>query len=252
MASPRLLSTARAGVGSVLLEEATVLNPAPLAFFNTSIFSYQQSRVGTGGQSYAVVVADTKRKIKGAMRFGQSDSVGQKRQSISLASGFAVGRASGLGVGVDFIQEKGQEGERKYRQMRMGATHILSSKFSLGVLVEDPFNDSPSADDQVLVGAQYLAGDYLGLIFDVGLHYRSANLNKGATTYRGAVQVQFWSNFFLRGGMAQRGGEVPEKRAGLGVSWVQPKLTFDLAHQDVERAAMDPFREWSFAVSYRF
>ena len=255
--TPRLTSTAGAGVGSVLLEEATILNPSSIAFFKTTLLSYQQTHVKGGGRSYALTGADTKSAIKGAIRFDKGREGSTSRQVLNLTTGYAFGGKSGVGLGVDFVNTKGglkNKGQKEYRDIRIGATHVISSRFSAGAVIEDPFKQSPLRD-RILVGAQYLFGNYVALMADFGVDYRAPNLNQKAASYQLALQIQFLSSCFLRGGISQgkaRQSDQDEKKVGLGASWVQPKLTLDGAFQDVEVESAPPFREMAFSISYRF
>src|SRR5690606_35849023 len=77
LTTTRLLSTGGAGVGSILMTEAALLNPASIAFFNSSNFYYErwnsslneksEERVGDfkDGQGENFIISDTSSQAKG-------------------------------------------------------------------------------------------------------------------------------------------------------------------------------------------
>ena len=76
--------------------------------------------------------------------------------------------------------------------------------------------------------------------------------------YRGAIQLTFLSDFFIRGGISRDLTNGEEKITGLGISWVQPRLTFDFAFEDIESQKdglnqdLRNFRQGALSMSYRF
>lgn len=270
----RLVSTAGTGVGSILLEESAVLNPASVAFFNNSSLYYQQTKVSNSADrsqlsdAMSVIATDGKGGLKGSFGYHKNEVGLDKRQKFSLTAASAGGKSSSVGINIsqfkDTIFEEGQVVENEYRTMSLGVTHIVSPSMSFGVIIEDPTKASNVDPDLAIVGFHYQIHQYISLMADAATVYRGNNINE-KYLYRGAIQLTFLSDFFLRAGVSRdRTRDYEERTSGLGLSWVQPKLTFDLAFQDIEKLypinsdnedflnQPDTLREASFSISYRF
>ncbi|MGB0453630.1 MAG: hypothetical protein ACPGJV_07930 [Bacteriovoracaceae bacterium] len=263
----RLVSTGGTGVGSILLEEAIVLNPASIAFFRDSSFFYQKNKLTNldtdqkDGDSFSIIAADAKGSFKGAAGFHKDEDGETARQKISGAMASAVSENSSFGLNFNYIKDtellSGNSNKESYKNVNLGVTHIVSPDFTLGVVIEDVTQSDPFEDD-IILGAQYIFKKHFMLMADIGSLYKSENLNQNFL-YRMALQIQFLSDFYLRGGFSRKRTSVEERTSGLGVSWVQPKLSFDLAYQNVETYSIvdssvqaQNLRSTSFSFSYRF
>ncbi|MFI5391778.1 MAG: hypothetical protein ACHQYQ_10485, partial [Bacteriovoracales bacterium] len=103
----RLKSTGGAGVGSILMDEATFLNPAPLAFFNLTAVFIQR----TGGdettngndetnlksENYAAVLSDSKSQVKGSFSYVKAKQGDDKSSMISASTAFPIQQRSAIG-----------------------------------------------------------------------------------------------------------------------------------------------------------
>lgn len=263
----RLVSTAGTGVGSVLLEEAAVLNPASMAFFKSSAIYYQQSKLDDStsndrvADSFSVIVADAKGAMKGTAGYHKNTIGTDEEERISLTAASAGGKASSVGINVSQYKVTVDNGivreETKYRTMDIGVTHIVSPELSLGIIIQDPTKSDNTRTDLGLVGFQYQLHDYISLMGDLGTAYRGTNINE-RYLYRGAIQLTFLSDFFIRGGISRDLTNGEERITGLGLSWVQPRLTFDFAFEDIESSpqgsteAARNFRQGALSMSYRF
>ena len=272
----RLKSTAGAGAGSILLDEANFLNPASLAFFRISA-AYAQ-RYGTSyldsaetastakgisaasyqekweeSRSYGFVVSDTRSPLKGSFSYVMQREGPYERKRPAVSVGHAVSKRSSLGMTFrytdDFNQMTGEK--NKYKQMNVGVTHILNKNFTTGLIVSDVLK-SQEEDTRLTLGIQLMAYDILTFIGDIGFNYYDQMSQ--TYFYKVALQVNFLSDLYLRGGLF-RDNFLEEKGEGVGLSWISPKLVFDLAlktTKPINSGAFYPFRELSFSISYRF
>lgn len=272
----RLKSTAGTGVASILTTEAAVLNPAPLAFFNySSVYLHKSqvegidtptqstARVSASGEvnsdsgAMAVIATDSKNKVKGGFAYMKQDEGVDQRKRLSASASVPVRKKSAFGVTYRYSMDRnGTEGEDKYHQTIMGATHVINKEFTLGVVAIDPMRTKPE-DSMVIAGGQYLISDILTLMVDVGTDYKDDPSNN--LLWRGAAQLRFFQDFYLRAG-AFNNKKIGEKGNGVGIAWVSPKLIFDLAMK-ITKPLRDPtnsiaygykVRETGLSLSYRF
>lgn len=266
----RLKSTAGAGVGSILMDEATILNPAPIAFFNVSSIYLQRSggdlnsdginaQSPSTASSTAVIISDSKGPVGGSISYiDQTESSKRiKRISASLSSSFGQKSAIGTTYRMTKLEdsESGVVQERDYKQFIVGVSHAISNSLSLGLVVIDPTKVIPE-ETRGIVGLQYVFNDFISVMGDVGADY---NINLSDTfLYRGAMQFKVYQDFYLRFGVHEDKG-LAEKGNGVGIGWVQPRLVLDVALRNLERnrttflsGSQQSFKETSFSASYRF
>ena len=267
----RLMSTGGAGAASLAVDEATVLNPAPLAFFEVASVYFQRSegtlsdggaggprRPGAGGT--AVIASDTKGALKGSASYVRRDGAGRRRRRLAAALAGAVGERSSMGLSWRRTADDGPAGARSVReQASLGVLHVVSPELSLGVVFVDPLGEV-EADRRGIAGVQYVHRGFISLMADVGADYAS---DMGGTfVHREAVQIKLLGDLYGRFGLFDDRG-AGRRGTGAGLSWVGPRLVLDLAHADSgwrggAAAAPQPpddgerERETSFAVSYRF
>ena len=257
----RLKSTAGTGVASFTVDEASILNPASLGFFNLFSLYFQKSGgefKGVGRQSSisqsenkAIIISDTKGPLKGSVSYAKlSDRKTLKKQmGVSFAS--IVGPQSSLGLTYrkTWQKNRGYSREKETEQFVLGIMHAVSPAFSLGMAVVDP-QGKIEQDRKALVGIQYVYKKFISLMFDIGADY-TRELSE-TTVYKQAVQFKFLSDFYIRFGSFKE--KVRRKKGtGTGLSWISPKLILDfsLSNNLFEKDQIKE-KETSFSISYRF
>ncbi|MGK0367173.1 MAG: hypothetical protein ACI9QD_000307 [Thermoproteota archaeon] len=237
-----LMSTAGTGVGSVLLNESAVLNPAPIAFFQKSSFYYQNytvklqdenSQRSTDGNSIKVkrsgdlfIVNDTSSPTHGGVAYHTYDGMDYSRKKYSISFAKAYAKDSSFGMIYNYIKDEFPSAPKEeFHQVVFGTTHIISNEFSVGVIIIDPFKTKVE-DTRVIFGAQYGISSKLSLICDVGTNYTKTVSE--SSLVRGALQVSLIQGLFIRFGM-YGDKNTKTKGEGYGISWISPKLSVELA-----------------------
>lgn len=270
----RLKSTGGAGVGSILMDEATALNPAPIAFFNMGSIYIQKSSADittdeatdspsiTESDTMAAIISDAKGPLKGSISILKEEEGFNKRKRYSASFASIVGKKSSMGVTYRMTEDKlSQDGEAyfedNYKQTIFGVTHALSESFTLGFVVIDPFKVRPQ-DTRAILGSQYIYQDFISVMLDMGTDYNLPMEEK--FLYKGAIQFKVFTDFFVRAGLFNDKG-IGEKGSGAGIGWVQPRLVLDFALKNItqlEKATPDTkqdpatVKETSFSLSYKF
>ena len=264
-----LKSTAGAGVGSILMEESSILNPAPIAFFNSSSLYVQ--KMGTKfnndntnnpysapeADRVAIIASDTKGKAKGSISYIVQKEGYSLRKRGSASISYNMGNRSAMGIAykytIDKIGTKDKiEPEEKYQQMTIGFTHILSKDATLGLVFIDPLQKK-SEETKAIIGFQYNIQDFFSFMFDAGADYNQDLTN--TFLYRVAAQVKVYDNIFIRAGKFDDTG-LKEVGNGVGISWVGPKLMTEIAVKNsvltIDDLNTQKIKESSFSLSYRF
>ncbi|HLE09690.1 MAG: hypothetical protein A2504_02220 [Bdellovibrionales bacterium RIFOXYD12_FULL_39_22] len=270
----RLKSTAGAGVGSILMDEATILNPAPIAFFNVTSLYYQASSASFANrdetrftsnppdpEQSAFIISDASSALKGSASYQKNifDFSQRERYALSVAANFSP--QSAFGVAYKVTKERNREDsadnitKQTYKQFTFGITHVVSDALSLGLLLVDPFKERPG-DRFAAVGVQYLYAGFISLMLDGGADY-SQNFKNSAFA-AAAIQFKIFSDFFLRFGMFNNRRDSSSGN-GVGVGWVQPRLVLELSMKNstftestkVDSEKMD-LQETAFSISMRF
>lgn len=259
----RLKSTGGAGVGSILMDEATVLNPAPLAFFNLTAILIQR----TGGdtkididdpttiksENYAAIISDSKGPIKGSVSYVKEKDGDDKNSIIAASTAFPIQGKSAIGITYrrttkTFAPSSNKKEEIK-NQYVAGASHNISPSLSVGAVLIDPLSKNKD-DSMALMGGQVVYGNFISLMLDVGANYNFP-LDE-SLLYRGAVQIMFFTDVYLRAGYFND-KNLEEKGTGVGLGWVQPRLALEAALKNSKGfTATKTVRETSFSLSYRF
>lgn len=264
----RLISTGGAGVASLLMHESALLNPASIAFFNSSSFYYEKwsshliekkasrSEPSSDGKGEQFIISDTTSELKGSLLYQQSNENGYKRSRFSSSMASPIGKQTSLGFIYRYTQDKTPNNNIKpYHQGVMGITHIYSPKLSFGATVED-IGKTKKTDTLSTFGAQYQIFDSIIVIGDVGGNYSYA-IEK-LSYNRLALQFRFFENFYVRGGkFYDRFNQ--EFGNSYGISLVGPKLTLEYAYKKSEflKNKTDEFykgekyEEMSFSLSIR-
>lgn len=266
----RMKSTGGAGVASILIDEATLLNPATIAYYKQASLYYQHngheaSRTGNSDSSNdysstSIIASDSKGLTGGSISYNTIEVNGEEAKRISGAIGRPVGKTSSLGSTFNYTKEKtlddnGQLVENEYKQVTFGIAHAINEDFTLGVVVNDPFQEK-AEDSNAIVGIQYVYEGFISLMLDGGTNYNE-DLS-GTLLWRAGSQIKLLDDFFLRFGTFNDKGK-QEKGSGAGVGWMQPKLVIEFAIQNIDRLPStvlnqtgEEIKETSFSLSYRF
>ncbi len=266
----RLKSTSGAGVGSILLEEAAILNPATLSFFNQSSF-YGTMNNGdfsprdnspslSEKKDMGIIISDANPSVSGAFHYLKQEEGHSSRDRYGVTMSGIVGKTSALG----FSYRKSDDTiglsssikhTKKYQQTSMGVLHVVDKNLTFGLVAFDLFKGH-SQDAKAVMGFQYGFAQSVALIADLGSRW-DQNLSDHLV-YRGAIQFNIFNDFFLRVGMFNDKSN-DERGNSYGLSWVQPRLALDFAMKNskIQRSTskgQSPYdlKETSFGLSFRF
>ena len=250
-------STAGTGVGSLLLDESTILNPAPLAFFNLSSLYFQKtkSKGSSASDQTAFMVSDTGKGVPTSISYiATKKNEFNQRKKYSISFAYPVKKRSSLGIGYRIIKEKstdpnGRHDKHQYKQTILGLTHVPDPAFSFGLVLINPFkkNDEHS---RVTIGIQYVYENFFSLLFDIESHL-SSNFSD-SMTYKSALQLKIMSDLFFRIG-AFKNNKIDQKGMGTGIGWIQPRLSLNLGLKNTHLPSSSQKNvKTSFSVSYRF
>ncbi len=263
----RLKSTAGAGVASFVIDEATLLNPAPLSFFNLASFYFQKS----GGEfkdeerqvtlrntdQMAFIISDTTGPLKGSASYAKLSygDILQQQMGISLAA--LIGQQSSLGLTYRKTEQEdiSDKKEKTFDQLVVGVLHAITPEFTMGFVLADPLGKIEE-DRKGILGVQYVYKEFISLMLDVGADYER-EMSK-SFVHKGAIQIKLFTDFYGRFG-AFRDRGLANKGTGTGLSWIGPKLILDFSLNHTQykddiflKQIQSNQRETSFSVSYRF
>lgn len=269
----RLKSTAGAGAASFLMDEATILNPASLAFFSVSSLYYQKmgsehtpqsdtSTVSTvESDQTGYIISDAKGELSGSVAYLKQIEKDEERKTIGISMASPLSKDSMFGVTYKIVEETElRPGETEtisseYKQTSFGISHAISPNFSLGIVAIDPFR-TRKEDTRAIIGIQYIYKDFISVMLDTGADYNQ-DLSK-TLLYRSAIQFKIFNDFYLRAGTFDDKG-LRERGNGAGIGWVSPRFVFDLAVKNtkvLENKELlrdsETIKESSFSLSYRF
>ena len=263
----RMKSTAGAGVATFLVDEASILNPAPIAFSGKSSFYFQKGSSEAQGpnkdsgpnatptDNMAIIASDGNGTLKGSLSYVKQTKGDETRMRISSAVSSLTGKQSAMGFGYRYTKLESPKGNENYKQLTAGVYHYVSPSLSMGLVVFDPLKERPE-DVKVFAGFQYSVGNYLTLMFDGGADY-TQNLSS-TTVIKAATELKIFSDFYARAGYFEDKG-LKQKGTGAGIGWVQPKLVLEFAIKNTEITASEELeqeneqiKESSFSLSYRF
>jgi hypothetical protein len=268
----RMMSTSDAGVGAILVNESSFLNPASIAFFSDSSIYYQKNQAELdetsqerndasdsfkSGEEEALVIADTSGRLKGTFSYQRQRENGSSRirYTSSFSRAFAKGQSFGLLYRYTMDRTPSDHSDI-YHQVTFGYSFIRSNKLSFGLIVVDPFSQKDE-DVRAIAGLQYQLVDNLFLLLDAGTNYALDAAENTLT--RMAFQVSFYRGFFLRLGKYYDNSTNFQGQSW-GISWVGPRLSIDYAYRTTEQIekntdylyADEQLIEQSFALSLRF
>lgn len=239
METTRTQAMAGTGVGSVLLNEAPLLNPASIVFYNQSSFYYQKdsselkeksdarTRVFNKKKSEIMLITDSSSGFPGGFSYQyQNDDRGRRiRYSLSLARN--AGKKSALGLTYSYSDESSRLLEESYSQITLGGTHILNEQLILGMIIVDP-GQTETEYFRYTIGAQYSASKIFNILADFGSgdveNYETESYTKWA------IQLQSFQRMYLRYGRFHD-KLVNQKGTAVGISWVGPKLSIDYSYK---------------------
>ncbi len=269
----RMKSLSGAGVGSILLDEAPILNPASTAFFKDSSIVYHQGKGEyTAKEPLIPTLPDSKARgffladggesgLSGNLFYTDVEDGFSTRKQYGVSFSGAVNSKAAMGFTYretkDSLKTSSNDTARneKYQQTVLGTSYVYDTNMSFGVVLIDPFK-SHSKDSRGFLGFQYNFQSPIAIIGDVGSRW-DQNLSD-YLVYRGGLQIAFYNDFFLRAGVFRDKG-FSERGNSVGVSWIQPRLSLEFAIKNTKvltdsrthQRSYD-LKESSFGVGYRF
>ena len=243
----RLLSTAGAGVASVLSTEAAILNPASSSFFAGSTFSYQgytttlrhkdpvrdtapDNFPGTN-RAQGAFLADHSGTLKGGTAYLTQKENGFERSRIILHGAGLMNAKNSMGFAYNYIQDKAQKGTNPRHsinhQLQVGTTHIIDEDTILGLVLKDPTRTTPG-EERLIAGFQYSVAERFIIIGDIGAQYTKSFSDK--YLWRAALQMNIFSDFFLKVGQFYDNITM-FKGTGWGASWIGPRFGVEFAQK---------------------
>ena len=267
----RMKSTAGAGVASILMDEATFLNPATIAFYEQGSFYFQKGGVDSTpsqtnsatqeSSNMSIIASDAKGITGGSISYNTAEYKGQSVKRISAAFARPVGEKSSFGVNASYIKEdtfingSDQLQTDDYKQTTFGIAHVLNDSVSLGFVLRDPFKER-QGDTKATAGFQYTFKNFFSVMLDAGADY-TENLSDTVSWNAGA-QLGLFKDFYVRFGSFNDKGR-QEKGTGAGVGWLQPKLVIEVALKNTDILEStnlgqtgEEIKETSLSLSYRF
>lgn len=269
----RLQSTSGAGVASLLIDEATVLNPAPMAFYTQSFLYYHYNKTSISlpedntidsspekSKGMSVIASDGGQAVKGSFNYTWLNHDRAERKRFAFATGFQVSKTSSMGINYRYtIDRPYQDGEvlakDKYHQVSFGLYHMVAPYLSLGMVFSDPFKTN--IDDTLAVaGAQLSYKDMIVLMTDAGANYHSDLAD--TFLYRLGLQLKMFSDFLLRFGMHKDNG-LKESGSAFGIAWISPRLALNFAIRHIQvdenlerKQREEKIKEASLSMSIHF
>lgn len=267
----RMKATGGAGVASPLLDEANYLNPASSAFFNVGSLYVQKNDLSAESQSsgvsntiesdqLALIASDSKSKNGGSISYNKMTIGRDEIKQIGGSLSSPVGQKSAIGASFNRLEENsfdsaGTLTERDYNITTFGVTHALNRELFLGIVLKDAFR-SKANNTKALVGLHYFYKQYVNLILDVGADYKE-ELSQSAQ-WNAAAELRIMNDFMLRFGFFDDRG-LAIKGNGIGVGWVQPRLTLEIALKNTDvldserlQQVAEQVNETTLSLSYRF
>lgn len=261
----RLKSTGGAGVGSILLEEASTLNPAASAFFNIGSVYLQTSShefdPNIDGEDSLInfIASDATGPKAGSASYSKLKSGGNTITQYGVSFATPIGKKSSIGISYSRRKEElninNSIMEESYNIVNIGVLHNVSESFSFGVVLQDAIRDKKN-NSRLLIGGQYAFGSYINFMLDIGSDYKE-NLSDNFLV-RSSVQVRVFNDFYIRFGVFDDGGENSTGN-GIGLAWIQPRLSFEasIKNSDFEANTLinqqqTELKETTFSISYRF
>jgi hypothetical protein len=235
----RLKGTSGAGTGSILLNEAAILNPASIAFHSNSSLYYNKESGTLKGKSddrikdykpssrELLIISDTSSSVKGGFSLEKSKVDRNERLRVTSSSSAPIGKSTAIGFLLRYTEDKYEVSHKTYTQLDIGIMHIFSEKLTFGAVLNDPGRAS-NVDPTLVTGIQYNVFTNFDLILDAGVGYQEKPEEN--TFQRMALQLKVFNSLFLR---SSRFHDKIQNTQGTswGISWVGPKLSIDYAYR---------------------
>lgn len=229
----RLTSTAGVGVGSILINESTQLNPASAAFFRNSLFYSQKSEYTANnkqfeGEGMIVSASDTTTRLKGSLSYESTEENGIETQRFSGSMATALRKNLSGGLVLSHIDDESQEDP--YQTAGIGFTYVYSPRVTLGLVAND-LTEETQLEQTVKTGFQYTVLSDLIVMGDIGTNRNEESEKR--LIYGAAAQFKLYKHLYARAGKSI------DKNQGLstngyGVSWLGPKLGLEYAFRSLE------------------
>ena len=239
-----------ASVAGILAEESAFNNPAPLALFATSTV-YAQTDNSALGKSTGFVVCDGNPQLSGSISYVHQKEDDFKRSRVGATMSVPTSNSSAAGISLRKTTDEviSSSTSINYYQTVLGVTHVVSDQLSIGLVAYDPFK-SVAHETRGMIGLQYILLNYFTAAFDFGGNYNRDNISQ-YLIYKAAVQVTVLNDIYLRIGTFTD-KEKNEKGTGMGLAWIQPRLSFMFAQKNFTTTTARQIKETSLAVSLRF
>jgi hypothetical protein len=236
----RLNSTSGAGVGSLLVAESAILNPAPTAFFQDTYVSYQKNNVdlsnasteritnadpfGQLNTSESYYLFDNSSELRGGLSYQHQREDGMRRKRITATASSLIKDNLSFGVLFKYTEDTQYldtgNRHRVSNPFTLGFTYIYHPGLIFGGVWEDPTRASVE-ESRAILGFQASLSEKIVLIFDVGGD-PTTDFND-SRLWRGAIQIALFSDVYIRGGKYQDRSLFLEGESW-GVAWIGPKL----------------------------
>ena len=261
-------STAGAGNASLLMNESSLNNPAPIAFFKESSLYFERTAASYAGEeneqaleasNYAFIASDATKNLRGSVALIKHNQGPSSLEQLNVSLASTIGKSSSFGIAYRNVQKEynyiGQRIREEYKMFVPGVFHAVSKDLSLGLTLIDPTRVSNN-ETKAIVGFQYRILNFMLVMLDVGADYEGPISD--TSVIRAATQIKIFDDFFLRfGGFEDK--DLKERGTGFGVGWVGPKLVFNFAIRNTRvieneelRQENQDIKDTSFSVAYRF
>ena len=246
----RMKSTAGVGVGSILLDEATFLNPASSAFYKIGAFYYQKTNTESSIEnspnsirSSTFIATDAKGKVAGSLSYVKHDNA-EDHKKISLSIASIIGERSASGLTYHYEDE-----DQKKKFFTFGITHAINEALTMGFIVNDPTRVKPN-NSSAIVGLQYTYQSFVTLMGDFGTDWKNRFDEK--LVYGAGIQFKIYDDLYIRGGQ-KIDRQKHLKIKGVGASWSSPKFVANIALSFNENTLTNTEdKETTFSLSYKF
>lgn len=243
----RMQSSAGVGIGAVLLDEATLLNPAPMAFYQIGAIYYQQGKrsenaLGADEKDTLFIASDSKGPVGGSVSYRSNE----EGEDINVSLATPVAEKSALGI--TYRNNRPENGKER-SSIDIGVSHAVTEFFTFGAVLRNP-QRVEGLDTRIIMGSQFVYEEFISLMIDFGTDWKD-ELSEDLV-YGGAVQFKTFSDIYLRLG-ASRDKKLKIGQSGIGLSWVSPKIIISLSASNIEDiTTQEKSKNSSFAVSYKF
>lgn len=267
--TPRIDAMGGAGVGAMLMDEATFLNPAPLAFFGKTSFYYQTNKSTITEYSgldtlkeptsKAYAISDTAGRIKGSLRYSYQSEFHFSKKEWAVSFGTIIGKQSAFGITYHKVKDKIKSSfgdyDEQYSKFDIGVSHVIAPQFSVGVLIRDVMKKKKE-DNVTTLGFQWIYLQFITMNADFSFNYNGELSDTFG--YRLGLQIMFLQDLYLRTGYFDDSNE-RTRGSSVGISWVSPRFKIDFALKNTKHTRYSELnnesfklKETSFSVAYYF